>query len=135
MSREQSQIDRSVSEARVALAPEPSSVRAARGFIGEALAGTRADDCSGDARLLVSELVTNAVLHARSPFELVVRVNESGLRVEVQDRLDRLPVLAPVAGDALAGRGMRIVDQLADRWGAEPLDRGGKIVWFELSCG
>jgi anti-sigma regulatory factor (Ser/Thr protein kinase) len=132
MSGQKSSRDGQMREAELALPAAPSSVPEARRFVGTTLAGTPADGLSGDARLLVSELVTNVLLHARSPLQVLVRLSESIVRVEVRDGLPRMPVLLPIGEDGMAGRGLQIVDQLADGWGAEPRD-DGKIVWFELS--
>lgn len=120
-----------MSEHRLALAPEPASVRAARSFVAEVLGGTPAQGCAETARLLVSELVSNALLHAGAAVEVVVRMEAGTVRVEVLDAAQRLPVKIAEPGDALAGRGLHIIDELSAGWGAEP--RGaGKAVWFEL---
>lgn len=90
------------------------------------------------ALLLASELVSNSVMHSGSavPGGLVtvtVAAGAEGVRVEVTDRSgDGVPVLRPAAGgEAECGRGMRIVDDLAARWGYQ---RGGGFAttWFEL---
>lgn len=74
--------------------PEPDQVRAARHFVIDSLRGwARTSD---DVPLLVSELATNAVLHARSEFEVAVAVTEQRIRVEVSDRNPRLPSSASV---------------------------------------
>lgn len=124
-----------MSEARRALPLDPASVRAARSFVAEVLRGSPAQECAGTACLLVSELVTNALLHARSGVQMAVRVSDAKVRVEVCDDTDRLPMLLAEPGDAIAGRGLHIVAGLADRWGADPRQSGGKAVWFELSYG
>jgi anti-sigma regulatory factor (Ser/Thr protein kinase) len=115
---------------RLRLPPEPSSAGAARRFVGAAL------DAGGEvaelAVLLVSELASNAVLHARTPFEVVVYVDEGHLRVEVSDLDSRLPSLRTYARESITGRGLHMVAASADRWGfdAQP---GGKVVWFEFN--
>ena len=90
---------------------------------------------SGEPRdiveLLVSELVTNAVLHAHTEIELTVRDLGDCIRVEVSDDSPRLPELHP-AGLTESGRGLQIVDALASRWGTEGRT-GGKTVWFEVT--
>lgn len=85
--------------------------------------------------LLVSELVTNVVLHARTTFELSFRRRNTRLRFEVRDHCDRLPVSAG-HGDlmALSGRGLGMVSILSDDYGTEDLPDGGKVVWFELEA-
>lgn len=85
------------------------------------------------AVLLTSELVGNAVEHARSEaIHLVVEQRESRFRVEVHDDLAGRPV--PQQQDALAprGRGLMLVERLAAEWGVDPSPRGGKQVWFQL---
>lgn len=115
------------------LPPEPSSVRAARAFVAEALAGTSGEGCSDTAGLLVSELATNALVHARTPLRVHVQVDEGQVRVEVEDELGGLPTLLTEQDGLSTGRGLQLVDGLADGWGADPLADGGKRVWFELS--
>ena len=88
------------------------------------------------AVLLTSELVTNAVLHGLTP--VTVLVSDDGVRVRVEVADGRpgplsLPSEGPAA-DRISGRGLGIVDHLADRWGCRPQqDPAGKVVWFELS--
>ena len=85
-----------------------------------------------DAVLLVSELVTNAYVHARAA--PVLQVDRAGrvLRVAVEDDDHHLPVIEQVGEEALGGRGLAILHALASRWGAQPT-RSGKTVWFELA--
>jgi anti-sigma regulatory factor (Ser/Thr protein kinase) len=85
------------------------------------------------AVLLASELVGNAVEHARSDaIHLVVDQQESRFRVEVHDELAARP--APQRVDTLAprGRGLMLVERLAAEWGVDPSPGGGKQVWFQL---
>jgi len=79
--------------------------------------------------LLVSELVTNAVVHAGGPVGLTIRHLGSRTRVEVSDTSVRLPEVCPATVEHC--RGMHIVAALSARWGAEGHD-GGKTVWFEV---
>lgn len=120
-----------MSEFRRELPREPASAGAARAFVDEVLVDSPARDCTDVATLLVSELVTNALLHARSGVEVVVRVGEIMVRIEVHDAAARLPERIAEPGETLAGRGLHILDALAAAWGAEPRT-GGKAVWFEL---
>ena len=87
------------------------------------------------AELLTSELVTNAVIHAGSPTELCVSVLDGSVRVEVTDHAADRPVLGRRSVDATEGRGLVIVNDLADRWGVVPIPDNGKTVWFELRSG
>jgi anti-sigma regulatory factor (Ser/Thr protein kinase) len=111
-------------------------------FVSEALGVRRArqfaaDECASlappqrdDVLLCVSELVTNAVVHARSAGELRITVRSDGVRIEVDDESPDTPRLA-ADGRPVGGRGLRIVDQLAASWG-HATRPGGKTVWAEL---
>lgn len=81
--------------------------------------------------LLVSELVTNALLHARSEIDLVLRVLEKAVRCEVYDGSRATPTLRPVDSAAVTGRGLALVAHLASDWGTERTP-DGKVVWFEV---
>ena len=89
------------------------------------------------ARLLVSELVTNAVTHTASETVTVeVVVAEPMFRVAVRDQGRSHPRLREQVGpDELHGRGLRMVDDLAARWATEDcVEPDGKVVWFEMAC-
>ncbi|WP_411572832.1 ATP-binding protein, partial [Streptomyces acidiscabies] len=82
------------------------------------------------AELLTSELVTNALLHTDDDAVLTATVGPEGLHVEVRDFVDRLPEPeAPHADDGTNGRGLLLVQALADAWGVRPHGIG-KAVWF-----
>jgi len=83
------------------------------------------------AEMLVSELVTNAVQHARSFLVLHIDRTWPGLTILVEDASAAPPVLQADCGDAEGGRGLMLVDTLAASWGWERTSTG-KIVWFEL---
>ena len=85
----------------------------------------------GELLLCVSEVVTNAVLHARSAATITVRRTADLLRVEVRDDDPSPPVRQPHSTIASTGRGLRILDDLAVRWGTRPTD-AGKVVWFDF---
>lgn len=92
-------------------------------------------DLLEDALLLVSELVTNAVLHGQADVVLRVRADPPGIRVSVHDAGNGWPELRGPDSNhhAVGGRGLRIVDAVASSWGVEPSDPlPGKVVWFEL---
>lgn len=85
-----------------------------------------------DAVLLVSELVGNAVRHTGARvFGLRLRRRPRWIRVEVRDPSRSLPCLMPVQELDISGRGLFLVDTLADRWGVDLLPRG-KTTWFEM---
>lgn len=119
--------------------PDPAEVGRARRWARSRLAGSgiAADEPLAETLiLLVSELVTNAVVHTGHP--AVLRLSLSGaaaepatVRLEVADSSDRAPVPRCPDGDATGGRGLALVDGLADRWGWSRED-GGKRIWCEL---
>jgi anti-sigma regulatory factor (Ser/Thr protein kinase) len=110
----------------------PESVSAARRFTRAALARHAIDgDIIDTATLLVSELATNAIVHATSSIQIRVRV-EDEIRVEVSDVSDDAPKAADRRPDGESGRGLAIVGALADTWDWSPRD-SGKVVWFQLS--
>ena len=119
-------------EATLALRPVPASAATARQFVDTTLGGWGCDGFVDASRLLVSELVTNAVLHARTEFTLVLRLIRGGVRVEVHDGSQAVPVVRHYEDEAMTGRGLALVDQLAARWGVEE-SGAGKVVWFELA--
>ncbi|HEY6533378.1 MAG TPA: ATP-binding protein [Acidimicrobiales bacterium] len=81
--------------------------------------------------LVVSELVTNAVLHAGSSAQVEVRVANECVRIEVHDSTNDLPTVREPGPYTVTGRGLMLVDALSDRWGASPTAMG-KVVWFEI---
>jgi anti-sigma regulatory factor (Ser/Thr protein kinase) len=113
------------------LPPTTDSVPVARRHAREQLRRSGAD--VDTVVLLVSEVVTNAVLHARSDVFLTVQDQGRTARVEVRDSSAVPPRLHRFAVDSATGRGLRLLDQLALRWGAEQVHEGhGKTVWFEV---
>lgn len=115
------------------LPAEAASVPAARRFVSRALEPLGADDAAFNAALLVSELVTNGVLHARTPVTVGVDVTDDTIRVTVSDGSPAGLRQRRHAPDAGTGRGLMLVERLALRWGIDPR-RDGKTVWFELSA-
>ncbi|MFJ8438439.1 ATP-binding protein [Kitasatospora griseola] len=85
------------------------------------------------AELLTSELVTNALVHTGKGAEFDAQLTaEQRLRIEVHDRTSRLPGRRHPNEDATSGRGLLLVEALADAWGVQ-LRGDGKVTWFELS--
>ncbi|EPJ36344.1 hypothetical protein STAFG_6575 [Streptomyces afghaniensis 772] len=108
----------------------PEARRALRELLGQWGRTARADV----AELLTSELVTNAIVHTDHDAVLTATVGPRGLRVEVRDFVARRPRLrVPVADDGTNGRGLFLVQSLADAWGVRP-HGVGKAVWFELEA-
>lgn len=113
----------------VDLPPEPHSVKRAREFVTATLVEAGLEPWP--ASLLVTELATNVVDHARSAYTVDVEVSEV-VRVVVRDGQAVLPAVRDAAADAERGRGMALLEKLALRWGAD-LDGPGKRVWFEVA--
>ena len=110
---------------------DPRSSAAARRFVEEALRRWDCAELLDSVELLVSELVTNAVVHGRSKADVAVLLAPESLRVEVSDSSPEAPAPRDVDDDATSGRGMALVEALASAWGVVPRP-GGKTVWFEL---
>ncbi len=108
---------------------DPMSVTDARRLVASIL-----EDCPpdlvADAVLLTSELVSNVVLHAHTPFSLEVDTDR-GVRVVVRDASTDPPVVHQPEPEETGGRGLLLVHTLATRWGYETTPEG-KSVWFEL---
>lgn len=119
--------------ATVDLWPTARSVPVARHVVGELLASWGAPHDRYDAEILVTELVANVVDHAVSESLLTLEVSLSGawLRISVADGSAVRPVVRALDHEAPRGRGMQLVEAIADRWGAED-HNGGKRVWLEL---
>jgi DNA-binding NarL/FixJ family response regulator len=84
-----------------------------------------------DVELLVSELITNAIVHASSAPQLEVRLSRQSIRVAVHDAEPSLPEFRVPDAGRPGGRGMQLLSTLASRWGADHSDTG-KVVWFEI---
>jgi anti-sigma regulatory factor (Ser/Thr protein kinase) len=82
--------------------------------------------------LLTSEVVTNAILHARTPLRLTAIVEAGQVVVRVYDTLRTPPRRRAYRADASTGRGMHLVEALADRWGVDETS-AGKCVWFAVA--
>ena len=119
---------------RVTLPLDSASVPRARSFLRDSLRDASAAwdaDTLHDAALLVSEVVTNALLHAGTSIEVTVSCDDMVLRVEVADGSPTYPVVRDHPTLAGTGRGLHLLDELAARWGIDPHE-DGKVVWFEL---
>ena len=151
-------------QATCVLDPDPVAASEARRFVADTFQSWHLTDDLDTVSLLTSELVTNGVLHARTPLEVGMTSDEHGLLVEVHDSDPRPPtprghranLLADIdellarpevatvnddrqsvlavgpAGAIGAGRGLLLVEALADEWGVEMV-ADGKAVWFRLS--
>ncbi|MFL6167478.1 MAG: ATP-binding protein [Ornithinibacter sp.] len=115
------------------LPSDPTAAAEARGHVAQACAGMD-EETVYTARLLVTELVSNALLHGHGPIVLTLARDHAGVRVEVHDESPELPVVMDRAPMAEHGAGLRLVSVMAGSWGSEPLPDGqpGKRVWFTL---
>jgi anti-sigma regulatory factor (Ser/Thr protein kinase) len=113
--------------------PERTAPQVARRLVADALRrmghGAVLID---DARVVVTELAANAVLHARSPFTVSLGRADSTVRILVRDASPAAPAVGEESSTRPSGRGMRLVDTLASRWGVD-VAADGKTVWAELA--
>jgi len=110
---------------------ELASTPAARRFLRDVLERSGHDRWVQDGELALSEVLTNAVLHANTPVTVTVRVADDAVEVEVLDRNPSLPAARGYGATATTGRGMGLVAALTSACGVRPVD-GGKVVWFRV---
>jgi anti-sigma regulatory factor (Ser/Thr protein kinase) len=111
---------------------QTNAPRSARHFLARTLCGWgHAGLLLDDAELVVTELATNAVVHARSPFSVLLRPEGAGVRVSVHDHSHIRPLMREPGPLATSGYGLRLVNALAVNWGVQP-STDGKTVWAEL---
>lgn len=129
------------------LCAEPGSAKAARDFTAAVVCTWGLAGVLADARVVVSELVTNALRHGSAaarpsephapclpsaPIGLRLVRHAAGLRCEVTDPSDSMPTCLAPGDDAEIGRGLCLIAALSCQWGATPLPAGGKCVWADL---
>jgi anti-sigma regulatory factor (Ser/Thr protein kinase) len=115
---------------KMQLAADVASCSTARCFVRETL-GEATDDLRANASLLISEVVTNALLHASGPVTVEVLQEGSAYRIAVSDRSKTPPTEKGYRSDDATGRGLQLVECLAAAWGWERTGTG-KVVWFDL---
>lgn len=109
-------------------------MRAARDFVATVLIDHAFEGDAAAVLLLVSELATNAVRHAGTPFEITVDIRETRVHVAVIDHdVSHPPRVRHPGADETSGRGLLIVEDLAEGWGTEDRGDGSKSVWFTLA--
>lgn len=114
--------------------PDPASTRDARRRVSGVLESCSLMAAATTAALVVSELTTNAVLHARTPFQVRLTVDDVAIRIEVHDDSERPPVRRYFSDESASGRGLRLVEELSTAWGVvADHDGPGKTVWAELA--
>lgn len=121
---------KTVRTAEITLDPHPASVGRARRWLSQQLEEWGLDDLDYDASVVLSELVTNAVLHAKTEIELTVSHDKS-LRLEVRDSSASPPAARDAGASSSTGRGLHLVAALTTSWGFVPNDEG-KVVWAEF---
>ncbi len=114
------------------LPPEATSAGRARRMLREVLEGSDNEESLDAAQLAISEIVTNALVHAGTSMRLRILLADEGFRVELTDGNSRLPSQRDFGTSAPTGRGLLLVEELVTRWGAHPVP-DGKVVWFEIS--
>jgi anti-sigma regulatory factor (Ser/Thr protein kinase) len=110
--------------------PDLIGVRVARRFVVAAMNYWHVV-ATDDIALVTSELVTNALMHAEGPVRISIERNDQAFRFEVSDGSAIMPLVREVTAESPHGRGMRIVELMVDRWGADTRP-GGKTVWAEI---
>lgn len=120
--------------AHLDLLPVVRSVPLARHVTLDVLRSWRSPHDLDDAALLVSELVSNVVDHADTGTALTLELSLAGewLRISVADGSAIRPVVRELGSDRPRGRGLQLVEAIADRWGVED-HHGGKRIWFQLT--
>ena len=119
-------------ECSCAFARGPGAPSQARRFVASVLREWELDELVDPANLVVSELATNAVVHARSGFTVSLTHDGPVIRIAVGDGASSVPQRAAGGAGVPRGRGLPIIEAVAARWGHFALDRG-KLVWAELS--
>ena len=115
------------------LPPTAESAGVARWLVTDLLRNLVDRETLDTAALLTTELVSNAIRQTREELVITVALAGDRMRVGVADSSHRRPQLVQVGSRDTSGRGLHLIEALADRWGVDPDDRGlGKTVWFEL---
>ena len=119
--------------ASIDLPPSPISVPRARHMVDDLLRAWHVPHDRQDAALLVTELVANVVDHSGSDanFTLELTLSDRWLRISVSDGSSVKPIVRELSRERPRGRGLFMVQAIADRGGSEE-HPGGKRVWFEL---
>jgi Histidine kinase-like ATPase domain len=115
--------------------PDPAVVASVRSFAADRLHILELSALRDDVELLLTELITNVIIHARTEFEIRLEASGAGVRVEVIDDNPTMPVAGTLTATALCGRGLTLVQSVSTRWGAYRTTAGGKSVWFEVVPG
>lgn len=115
------------------LSPEATAPRLARDLVAEACSAWHGEQFTEIGQLVISELVSNAVLHSGTPIEVELRLDRDHLVIRVHDDGDGLPAIVPPQYRTVGGVGLDLVSRAAQSWGVTPDPHGGKDVWCVLS--
>lgn len=121
-----------LSSVAITLPAEPRSVTAGRQFTAKTLAEWGYPEHAETACLLVSEILTNAISHARAPIKLRMHRSATEIVTEISDDSPRLPQRRLAGPGDESGRGLILVEALATQWGTRPAP-AGKTFWFTIA--
>ena len=119
-------------EASARLPAEPTTPRLAREFVHSCVEDLDSSDAAETIALLTTEIVTNAVLHARTEMQVQVERGADWVWVGVRDGSRTSPTQRRYSRDAATGRGLVLLELMAREWGVD-VDSSGKTVWFKVS--
>ena len=120
-------------ETEIVLPQALTSAAEARRFVRATVSEWKLVELLDDAMLVASELATNAVTHAESTCRIRLSLNPTSLRIDVIDAGAGTPEPQPESATEEHGRGLHLIDALADAWGLEEIPGDGKVVWAELA--
>lgn len=120
-------------ETEIVLPQALTSAAEARHFVRTTVAEWKLAELVDDAMLVASELATNAVTHAESTCRIRLSLNPTSLRIDVIDAGAGTPEPQPESATEEHGRGLHLIDAVADAWGLEEIPGDGKVVWAELA--
>lgn len=120
-----------IDEVRTSFDHDLRSSATARRFVEETLRRWDCEEVLEAVKLLVSELVTNSVVHGASAPEVAVLLRTDALRIEVTDHGGGVPAARHADDEDTSGRGLHLVDAVSSAWGVEAVG-DGKMVWFEV---
>ena len=131
---EQQSLATSTLSATIEVDPDRNEIRRVRRFVEERCLEWGCEDRLDDALLVVSELATNAAMHAGTPYVVTARRRLGALRLDVFDGSEDAPELRDSDRDSEGGRGLYLVSAMSAAWGVERRSGGGKLVWADLLC-
>jgi anti-sigma regulatory factor (Ser/Thr protein kinase) len=111
------------------LPAEPTSASASRDFVSRHLFAHSLTHLVEDLRLVVSELASNAVAHAKTPFTVTLSGANESVVLAIEDGSASVPVRAAPDASNTSGRGLMLVEALSDEWGTRTDGHGLKSVW------